>query len=401
MLAGLYLLHYMRLSSNSVWGLLWEHVAAMSLRSKLITLVFILGFTHMAVDYIYTNEDDMYVSSDKEDLKLDKATQTATFVIIVGYGRTGSSWLGEILSKAEESFYMFEPMQRPLAEGYYLTNMVAFNNNSYRRPLSLMERHDFMITTIHRVFTCQFSLLHTFSQEILVRHQVRLNAGTFTHCRDFNSYRSYFCIKELERVCLSKTHRIVKTIRVSMELVSNMVEMWPNLKVVHLVRDPRAITHSRSKGQDFQMALDTVSHSADMCTRMFEDVKQDWFIQRKYPGRLIIVSYEALAGSPYAATGFIYDFLNMLFREKTWFWVFNSMRNQNETETHYYATVRFNSSKVANRWRESLYYKKVQEIDLSCTDVYKALGYIPISSVEDLNSGKPTRRKVDNIEGYL
>jgi hypothetical protein len=74
----------------------------------------------------------MYVSSDKEDLKLDKATQTATFVIIVGYGRTGSSWLGEILSKAEESFYMFEPMQRPLAEGYYLTNMVAFNNNSYR-----------------------------------------------------------------------------------------------------------------------------------------------------------------------------------------------------------------------------------------------------------------------------
>ena len=76
--------------------------------------------------------DDLYVYSDKEELQLDKASQTATFVIMVCYGRTGSSWLGEILGKADESFYMFEPMQRPLSEGYYLPNLVAFNNNSYR-----------------------------------------------------------------------------------------------------------------------------------------------------------------------------------------------------------------------------------------------------------------------------
>lgn len=264
-----------------------------------------------------------------------------------------------------------------------------------------MERHDFMLTTLHRLFTCQFSQLHIFSQEILVRHQVRMNEGSFMHCRDFDSYKSYFCIKELERLCLSKTHRIAKTIRVSMELVETMVEMWPNLKVIHLVRDPRAITLSRSRGEDFQMALDTVSHAADMCTRMYEDVKYDWLIQRKYPGRHIVVSYEAIADSPYTATGYIYDFLNMLFREKTWFWVFNSMRNENENEMHYYATVRFNASKVASRWRDNLEYKKVQEIDLSCTDLYSALGYIPLNSVEELHSSMPTRKKVDRVEGYL
>ncbi|XP_053386163.1 carbohydrate sulfotransferase 4-like isoform X2 [Mercenaria mercenaria] len=390
------------MSSYSLCWYMWQQTMAMKTRSRLIVLVFALGFTHMAIDYIYTNEDDLYVYSDKEELQLEKAELSATFVMIVGYARSGSSWLGEILSEAEESFYMFEPMQRPLAEGYYTSNLVCFNNNSYRKPLSLMERHDFMITTIHRVFTCQFSKLHLFSQEILVRHQVRMHPGTFTHCKDFNSYTSYFCIKELERICMSKTHRIVKTIRVTMELVSNMIELWPNLKVVHLVRDPRAMTYSRMRGADFQMAVSSVIHSADMCTRMYEDIKYDWYIQRKYPGRLIIVSYEALADSPYAATGYVYDFLNILFREKTWFWVYNSMRNKNESETHYYATVRFNSTKVANRWRTNIDYHKSQEVDLSCAHVYKALGYIPLKSEEDLRSETiRTRKKVDRIEGYL
>lgn len=397
----LFFWHYMRISSNRFQGYLKGKLRRMRTSIKVVILVFSLGILKYAIDGIFTTEEDLYVYTSPEELKLDKTALSATFVLVVGYGRTGSSWIGEILSKADESFYVFEPMQRPLAEGYYLKHLVAFNDNTYRKPLNLLERHDFMITTIHRIFTCQFSKLHPFSQEILVRHQIRMYNGTFKYCMNFESYRCRHCISELEAVCLSRTHRIVKTIRISMELVSDMIALWPNMKVVNLVRDPRAITDSRMRGADFKMAFNILGHSADMCTRMYEDIKYDWYIQKKHPKTLIILSYEAFADSPYAATGYVYDFLNLLFREKTWFWVYNSMRNQT-TDMDYYATLRFNSSKVANRWRKHLDYKIVQEIDFSCTEVYKALGYVPMQSEEHLRSDTmSSRRKIDTLEGFM
>lgn len=224
---------------------------------------------------------------------------------------------------------------------------------------------------------------------------------TYKHCKTVDSSLSADCIRELEERCLSRSHRVVKTIRVSMELVSEMLELWPNMKVINLVRDPRAITDSRLRGEDFKMSFNILAHSIDMCTRMYEDIKYDWYIQKKYPGKLKIISYEAFAESPYAATGYVYDFLNMLFREKTWFWVYNSIRNDT-TAKDYYATLRFNSTEVAHRWRHQLDYKRAQEIDLSCVELYKALGFVPLKCEEDLRSDTvPTRQKIDTLEGYL
>lgn len=266
-----------------------------------------------------------------------------------------------------------------------------------------MERHDFAITTLYRVFTCQFTKMHPFSQMILMRHALRRCNNCSYPCTTGCSVSPSFTehLKELETLCLSKTHRIIKTIRISMELVSIMMELWPNLKVIHLVRDPRAITNSRMEGSDFNMSHHIVNHSRDMCIRMYDDVAYDWYLQREHQSRLKLVVYEAFAESPFAATGYAYEFLDMLFSVDVWFWVYNSTHNGTDAASGYYSTSRLNSTNVAHRWRTYLDFEKVGIIDNFCGQVYNALGYVSMHSADDLYSlGVPSRRRFEFIDGY-
>ena len=55
-----------------------------------------------------------------------------TLVLLVTYARSGSTWLGQITNQIRNSFYIYEPFQYIIKEGYYKTNQVCFNNNTCR-----------------------------------------------------------------------------------------------------------------------------------------------------------------------------------------------------------------------------------------------------------------------------
>jgi keratan sulfate 6-sulfotransferase 1 len=118
--------------------------------------------------------------------------------------------------------------------------------------------------------------------------------------------------------------------------VIDMMEYWPNLKVVHIIRDPRGMVHSRLKvGQDLQLAFNLENHANELCSHMYEDVKFSWYMQRKFNDRISAVSYEAFVESPYSGTSFLYDFLNMLYTDKVWYRVYHSTHEKEEVGWSY------------------------------------------------------------------
>ena len=65
-------------------------------------------------------------------LRQEKTNPPVVPILIATYMRSGSTWLGAIANQAKESFYLYEPFQFLLENGYYTTGNVCFYNNTCR-----------------------------------------------------------------------------------------------------------------------------------------------------------------------------------------------------------------------------------------------------------------------------
>lgn len=194
-------------------------------------------------------------------------------------------------------------------------------------------------------------------------------------------------------------HRILKTIRISMDLVYIMMDLWPNLKVIQLVRDPRGITRSRQRGHEFNMVKQLVPHSRDLCTRMHDDVEYNWFLNEAYHDRLKLVFYEALAERPIEGIKYIYTFLDMELTRSSIAWVYAS--SHSKTASGYFGVLSKNSTQSAYSWRTQMSLSTVTAIDSICKKVYKQLGFVCMNTTSELSSlNIPSRRPLNNANWF-
>jgi hypothetical protein len=76
-------------------------------------------------------------------------------------------------------------------------------------------------------------------------------------------------------------------------------------------------------------------------------------------------------------------------------WIYNSTHAQKKTG--YYGTMRSDSVKSAYQWRTRLPLFKIRIIDKHCIDVYKILGFMTLSSTEELlDLDIPSRQTLNN-----
>ncbi|KAK3892545.1 hypothetical protein Pcinc_003621 [Petrolisthes cinctipes] len=123
--------------------------------------------------------------------------EPATHILLVSsMGRSGSSFLGQILSSIPSAFYYFEPLYR----------------------LSHHLQEDMVWQGLKGLFTCNMS--RTFLYAVV-------NSAT--------------CLKSggLVKGCRSKKVKVIKSIRTQVAWVAPLLKAMPSLKVIHLVRDPR------------------------------------------------------------------------------------------------------------------------------------------------------------------
>ncbi|XP_053386529.1 uncharacterized protein LOC128550786 [Mercenaria mercenaria] len=324
-------------------------------RLNVVLSMFVIAISFLIFEYSLSNND-------KDEVQLRESDKPATLVLLVGYSDSASVWSRDVVSYAQESFYVSEPLKMLLPDGYYKKHLVCFNNNTCRPPQSQTEQEEFVIHTFYRLFTCKFSNLHPESMQNIL--EMYHNRVPFQYCSSEPSWKSAECIEEMERLCRSKTHRVIMTIQLSMEIVNNMMELWSNLKIVHIVQDPRAVIHETEYSTTDN---DVKSYSSNLCSWMNDDVQFVRRLQTKYPRRLKLVSLEALAESPFSAAGYLYEFLDMfLYTEKVWFWVYTNI--QNMVKRDFYKMSRFNLTRGAHRRRRHLSFQTVEVMDKFCRD---------------------------------
>ncbi|KAL5022631.1 hypothetical protein ScPMuIL_001786 [Solemya velum] len=316
-------------------------------------------------------------------------------VLVLAYMRSGSSLTGSIFSRVAEtanSFYMFEPL-----------HALSKNRDALYYPNGT--EIDSVDTTMNALrilkawYTCDLDSLDTVSlRDPFIRMDRR--AGSYFYClhrlgkldpRVFPKS----CVPKLKSICVESETRIIKTIRVSMEVVKHLVKTFPQLKIVHLVRDPRAVLYSQLLVGNYNFrSLPAVAQKH--CNSVISDLQVGSEIGAAYRNSYYVLRYENLANTPIQVSEKLYKFIDRNFTQKVKNFVFlNTLSGKPDNGN--IGITRSNSREHIDLWRRVLSIGYARPIDLACGNVYKRLGYLPAESTNLKNLNTPLW--IENFQG--
>lgn len=123
------------------------------------------------------------------------------------------------------------------------------------------------------------------------------------------------CFVKLEEACQNSRAKVTKVLRLSMRLIPKLLAELPSLKILLLVRDPRAIINSRLITDWFPICekdwFGVFENTRSLCKKMQDDIYVIYRLKQEFPDRLLIHRLEdVVTDSPKMFSG-IFDFMNV------------------------------------------------------------------------------------------
>ena len=331
---------------------------------------------------------------------------TRSSVMIFAYHRSGSSFIGEMFNRNPEVFYLFEPVH-PIQ---------MFFGTRRRFPLL----YDTLIRQLlDTIYKCSFDK-YPFFVNILSTSSFRLKSQVLSSpnlCDPrVTSRKMHLCQRInatlLMRICRSSFHTVIKTIRMSnwenLEFLTKSELSGPtgslSFKLIHLVRDPRAIVTSRvwwflrnfseimkENATVYDVNVTAKRHaiagyirnmSVNLCRQMYKDIMNG--NKKTADGTIYaMVRFEDAAKRPLKAYEKIYEFAGITESKHVRQWL--ERNTKSNADPGYYSTTR-KSSAAANMWRLRLPMTLVAEVQNECSEVLRILGYKLVYSDEELRN---------------
>ena len=183
------------------------------------------------------------------------------------------------------------------------------------------------------------------------------------------------CIKELQALCEQSPIKIIKTVRLPLWTMDTLLEQFPGLKIVHLIRDPRAILTSQSR-----FGMCTEKHGGRdgcagmMCDRINKDVRDGKIIASRYPDKTFTLFYESIAERPIETARKLFDFIGTDFTTHAENYIFD-ITSANKSDNCAICTTRSNSTKHVNGWRTRIKPDFLKIITRKCQSVLDRFNY--------------------------
>ncbi|GFS08972.1 carbohydrate sulfotransferase 1, partial [Elysia marginata] len=193
------------------------------------------------------------------------------------------------------------------------------------------------------------------------------------------------CLLKAQAKCEEKPVRFIKTIRLTVESASVLLDSYPCTKLIYMVRDPRGSYHSKTKIYP-EYGLNVTWDAEKFCSRFSKDVDSVIELKKKYPDRVYTTRYETIATRPIASTKNIYDFLGLEFAQSTAMFVYNKTHSQSWRAGRRFSTERVNSTDTSYKWRQTIPFEHASAFDNFCSEPFFKVGYLPAKSLKDLRN---------------
>ncbi|XP_069950453.1 carbohydrate sulfotransferase 3-like [Cherax quadricarinatus] len=291
-------------------------------------------------------------STGRENIKVqEKITSSPSSPLLVlllsSMPRGGSTLLTEMLSTKERSITFFEPLW-PLQKKkciedeqcvtQYLADVFACNYNpDFERWLKTKD-----------LFLSYFSS----------------DAKECTRITDQKAKE--LCLKKLNlrEMCLLSPIRIIKVIRARMAWMKNLLSNNSlDLKIIHLIRDPRGSLYSISKFKDWN------KDPHERCLGLQEDLQSFDQLSQEFPTKLLQVKYENLSLHPHNVSKDILQFLYGDGNLPEYLVTYISTHMTNNSESHSMSTTK-ESKKQYEAWRFKMPQKMLKAVQDEPTCLY-------------------------------
>ncbi|XP_022322129.2 carbohydrate sulfotransferase 1-like isoform X1 [Crassostrea virginica] len=314
-----------------------------------------------------------------------------TPVVILTYMRSGSSFFGEVIQASDDVFYLFEPL-RTIQFQLRKNKTFHYLDNKTRNYTHFLEA---AADVMNEIFQCNFEKLPLtfFSDGFLNKGK---KAREFTVCMNYkrtnNTNRitaTKQCALMMKRRCLASKFIVLKTIRIPLRILVSLSGMFQKLRILHLLRDPRATLKSQSR-----FGIVKTNHlqenATKFCNRVFEDIT----LARQSPSigsnRYFPISYENLAKSPKEMSARVYSFLDMdVTANMTMHIEKMTMADRTCGESRIAKTMctkSANSSADAEKWRQTIPYSFAAVVDSACSMLYSIVGLRSVPDEEHLRN---------------
>ena len=159
-----------------------------------------------------------------------------------------------------------------------------------------------LVQPLQAIFTCKLSVV---DRDMFVRGLMKdkwtrglsSSMQSFRNCKRRLGLKALAkCIAPLAEKCRQSDIVAVKVIRLHMSYVDKLLSADPDLRLIHLVRDPRGLVESwRKVAPRRTKSMKHMRLNAKlMCQRMLTDCQVRRQLEPKYPGRILLLRYEDL-----------------------------------------------------------------------------------------------------------
>ncbi|XP_053548640.1 carbohydrate sulfotransferase 5-like [Bombina bombina] len=353
-----------------------------------------VGISTALLFVLYSNQNIFVPNNEERAAKVH--------LLILSSWRSGSSFIGQIFSQHPDVFYLMEPA--------WHVWVAMFQNNANVLHMAVRD-------LIRSVFLCDMSVFDAYmtgkrNVSDLFQWAVSRALCSFPAC---NSYtrdditNEMSCKKKcgkypfskIEEACKTYSHIVLKEVR-----FFDLKVLYPllndpslNIKILHLIRDPRAVVKSREQSlkalsRDNGIVLNTNGTKVDdtkyevmraICrshVQIYETAshKTPSFLKDRY----MLVRYEDVVRDPLREITEMYKFANLKMTNKLKNWIFNITHGQgpgNKKEA--FKITSRDAVNVSQAWRHILSFQKIKKIQDVCKGAMNMFGYQMIDSEKE------------------
>ncbi|XP_072728958.1 carbohydrate sulfotransferase 4 isoform X2 [Ciconia boyciana] len=321
-------------------------------------------------------------------------------ILILSSWRSGSSFTGQIFSQHPSVFYLMEPAWHV---------WVAMYQNS-AKVLHMAVRD-----LVRSVFLCDMSVFDAYmssqkKKSDLFQWETSRALCSPPACDSFNrsdiitagncrTICGKYPFSKVEEACKTYSHVAVKEVRFFdlKVLYPLLTDPSLNLKIIHLVRDPRAVFRSRENTvadlkRDSNIVVGSQRTKGEMgpyntmqviCKSHVEIYKAGrQAIPSFLKDRYLLVRYEDIVRDPLARAAQMYRFAELHFTPELQKWVHNITHGKGQGTQAFDIGSR-DALRVSQAWRNTLPFQKIEKVQNVCKDAMDLLGYRLLQSEEE------------------